>query len=129
MLIGQLELSYKALKQSDYTTIAKGETRDYPLYEVRGFIMDVARKTFTLDYLKQLVKEMSWYKMNDFQVHLNDNLIPLEYYSQNGMDPMTGYSAFRLESDVKKGGNNGLNQADLTSTDLFYTKDEFRELY
>ena len=29
---------------------------------------------------------------------------------------MTGYSAFRLESDVKKGGNNGLNQQDLTST-------------
>ena len=117
----------QALKQSDYTTIAKGETRDYPLYEVRGFIMDVARKTFTLDYLKQLVKEMSWYKMNDFQVHLNDNLIPLEYYSQNGMDPLDAYSAFRLESDIKKGGNNGLNQADLTSTDLFYTKDEFRE--
>ena len=40
---------------------------------------------------------------------------------------MTGYSAFRLESDVKKGGNNGLNQQDLTSTDLFYTKKEFKD--
>lgn len=64
--------------------------------------MDVARKTFTLDYLKQLVKEMSWYKMNDFQVHLNDNLIPLEYYSQNGMDPLDAYSAFRLNLILKK---------------------------
>ena len=87
-----------------------------------GFILDVGRKTFTLDYLKQVVNQMSWYKMNDFQVHLNDNLIGLE----NVADPMSAYSAFRLESDVKAGGNNGLNQADLTNTDMFYTKDEFR---
>lgn len=54
--------------------IPQGITRDYPLYEVRGFILDVGRKTFTLDYLKQVVQEMAWYKMNDFHVHLNDNL-------------------------------------------------------
>ena len=107
--------------------IPQGITRDYPLYEVRGFILDVGRKTFTLDYLKQVVQEMAWYKMNDFHVHLNDNLIPLEYYSKKNEDPMQAYSGFRLESDIKKGGNNGLNQADLTSTDVFYTKDEFRQ--
>ena len=111
----------QSLKQTN--DIPCGITRDYPLYEVRGFILDVGRKTFTLDYLKQVVKQMSWYKMNDFQVHLNDNLIGLE----NVADPMSAYSAFRLESDVKAGGNNGLNQADLTSTDMFYTKDEFRD--
>lgn len=79
--------------------IPKGQTRDYPLYEVRGFILDVGRKTFTMDYLQQVVKEMSWYKMNDFQVHLNDNLIGLE----NVKDPMKAYSGFRLESDIKEG--------------------------
>ena len=124
----------QALKQSDYTTIPQGITRDYPLYKVRGFILDVGRKTFTLDYLEQVVKEMSWYKMNDFQVHLNDNLIGLE----NKEDPMTAYSAFRLENDtVKEGGyltdaeGNPLTvdgeelqyEQDLTSTDLWYTKE------
>ena len=79
-----------------------------------------------MDYLQQVVKAMSWYKMNDFQVHLNDNLIPLENYSKAGKDPMTAYSGFRLESDIKKGGNGGKNKADLTSKDVFYTKDEFR---
>lgn len=128
----------QALKQSDYTTIPQGITRDYPLYKVRGFILDVGRKTFTLDYLKQVVKEMSWYKMNDFQVHLNDNLIGLE----NKEDPMTAYSAFRLENDtVKEGGyltdadGNRLTvdgeelqyEQDLTSTDLWYTKEEFKD--
>lgn len=65
--------------------LLKVKTRDYPLYEVRGFIMDVARKTFTLDYLKQLVKEMSWYKMNDFQVHLRQfNSIGILFTKWNG---------------------------------------------
>lgn len=116
----------QALKQGDNTSIAKGITRDYPLYPVRGFILDVGRKTFTMDYLEQLTKEMSWYKMNDLQIHLNDNLIPLEDYTNKGKDPMQAYSGFRLESNIKKGGNNGLNKADLTSTDVFYTKEEFR---
>ena len=128
----------QALKQSDFTTIPQGITRDYPMYEVRGFILDVGRKTFTMDYLEQVVKEMSWYKMNDFQVHVNDNLIGLE----NKEDPMTAYSGFRLENDtIKKGGilrdaqGNPLTvndqvleyEQDLTSTDLWYTKDEFRD--
>ena len=104
-----------------------GEARDYPLYKIRGFILDVGRKTFTMDFLKDVVQEMAWYKMNDLQVHLNDNYIFLENYTNTGRDPMTAYSGFRLESDIKKGGNNGLNQADLTSKDVFYTKDEFRD--
>ena len=127
----------QGLKLNNFETFPKGITRDYPLYEIRGYIMDVARRPFTMDFMEQIVKEMSWYKMNDFQVHINDNLIGLE----NKEDPMSAYSAFRLESSIKEGGTltdsdgnpvtlNGENlvyQQDLTSTDLFYTKDEFRD--
>ena len=109
-------------------TIAKGIARDYPKFEVRGFMLDVARKSFDLDYLYDTLKQMAYYKMNDFQIHLNDNYIFLEEYTSAGEDPMTAYSGFRLESDIKEGGNNGLNKADLTSKDVFYTKDEFRTL-
>ena len=56
--------------------IPQGVARDYPLYKVRGFILDVGRKTFTMDWLEDTVKQMSWYKMNDFQIHLNDNPDP-----------------------------------------------------
>lgn len=101
-----------------------GTARDYPLYKVRGIILDVGRKTFTLDWLKQMTKQMSFYKMNDFQIHLNDNLIPLEHYKNE--DVFQAYSAFRLESDVKKGGNNGKNQADLTAKDVWYSKKDFK---
>ena len=127
----------QGLKLNNFETFPKGITRDYPLYEIRGYIMDVARRPFTMDFLEQVVKEMSWYKMNDFQVHINDNLIPLESVS----DPMSAYSAFRLESSIKEGdtltdsdgnpvtlnGENLVYHQDLTSTDLFYTKDEFRD--
>lgn len=108
--------------------LPKGIVRDYPLYEVRGFILDVGRKTFTMEYLKQVVKLMAWYKLNDFHIHLNDNLIPLENYSKANKDPMSAYSGFRLESDIKEGGQGGLYKADLTSKDVWYTKDEFRQL-
>lgn len=108
-------------------TFPLGTARDYPLYKVRGLILDVGRKTFTLDWLKQMTKQLAWFKLNDFQIHLNDNLIPLEYYTNKGEDAMKAYSGFRLESNIKKGGNDGKNQADLTSTDVWYSKSDFKE--
>ena len=113
------------LTQTD-GTIPKGETRDYPKYEVRGFMIDVARRPFSWDIVDETAKTMAWYKMNDLQIHLNDNYIPLENYTNRGDDPMTAYEGFRMESNVKEGGNNGLNQTDLTSEDLYYTKDDMR---
>lgn len=111
------------LKQGD--NIPKGITRDYPKYSLRGFVLDVGRKMISMDYLKNTLKLMAWYKMNDLHLHLNDNYIFVERY-QNTANPYGAYSAFRLESNIKKGGNNGLNKQDLTSTDLFYTKAEFK---
>lgn len=106
-------------------SIPQGITRDYPLYKVRGLILDVGRKTFSLDWLKQMSKQLSWFKLNDFQVHLSDNYIWVEEYSDDTVH--TAYNGFRLESDIKKGGNGGKNKADLTSTDMWYSKDDFRE--
>lgn len=106
-------------------SIPQGVTRDYPLYKVRGLILDVGRKTFSLDWLKQMSKQLSWFKLNDFQVHLSDNYIWVEEYSDDTVN--TAYNGFRLESDIKKGGNNGKNKADLTSTDVWYSKADFRE--
>ncbi|MGT2609656.1 discoidin domain-containing protein [Streptococcus zalophi] len=116
----------QVLKQ-DPDQIAKGIARDYPKYARRGFVLDVGRKPVQLSTLKDMIKSLSWYKYNDFQLHLNDNYIWVEEY-QNTDNPYGAYSAFRLESDIKEGGNNGLNKADLTAKDLFYTKEEFRDL-
>lgn len=110
------------LKQNG-TTIPQGEMRDYPKYEVRGFMLDVGRLPIEMETIYDVAKTMSWYKLNDFELHLNDNLIFLEDYANKGLDPLDAYSAFRMESDIKNDEGEGI-----TAQDLYYTKDEFRQL-
>lgn len=84
-------------------TMPKGLTRDYPKYSVRSFSLDVARKPVSMETLNSIAKEMAYYKMNDFQVHLNDNLIFYEDYGSVETAMEKAYTGFRLESDIKKG--------------------------
>lgn len=93
--------------------LMKGKTLDYPQYAHRGLMIDVARKFFTMDYLQDYVKILSFYKMNELQIHLNDNGF-VEFFDN---DWNKTYAAFRLESDRFPG---------LTSKDGSYTKEEFR---
>lgn len=108
-------------------TMPYGITKDYPKYEVRGFMLDVARKPVSMETLQDISREMAYYKMNEFHIHLNDNLIFYEDYASAEEARELAYTGFRLESDVLEGGNDGLNQADLTNEDLYYTKAEFRD--
>ena len=101
-----------------------GRAWDAPRYALRGFMLDVGRLPIPMDYLKDVVRLMAWYKMNDLQLHLNDNYIFHEHYVDAGEDPFKkSYSAFRLESDIK-----GADGTPMTARDLFYTKRQFREL-
>lgn len=102
-------------EQSDIRSLAKGNMRDFPSYAVRGFMLDVARKFFTIDFLRDYVKFMAYYKMNTFQIHLNDNGFK-QYFEH---DWNKTYAAFRLECDTYPG---------LTAEDGFYTKQEFIDL-
>lgn len=102
-------------------TIPKGIIRDYPRYAVRGFGIDVARRPISMDTLYHIVETMSRQKMNTLQVHLNDNQI----ISQSDFDGTRSgalklYAGFRLESDITNKEGVGL-----TSTDLYYAKEEF----
>ena len=102
-------------EQSDTRSLAKGSVHDYPSYAVRGFMFDCARKFFTIDFLRDYVKFMAYYKMNTFQLHLNDNGF-MQYFEH---DWDKTYAAFRLECDTYPG---------LTAEDGFYTKKEFIDL-
>src|SRR5699024_9368223 len=95
--------------------IPKGIARDYPQFRVRGFVLDVARKFFSMQFLRKYVKLLSYYKMNDFHIHLNDN--GFKHYFGNNWD--STYAAFRLENETYPG---------LTAKDGFYTKQDFRAL-
>lgn len=101
-------------EQTSTHEIPKGKITDWPDYHVRGLSLDVGRKFFPMDYLKDLVKILSYYKLNSLRVHLNDN--GFHYYFNNDWDKT--YSAFRLESDTYPG---------LTARDGYYTKQEFKD--
>lgn len=101
-----------------------GTAVDFPRYGLRGFMLDVARTPYPLSYLKDVIRTMAWYKMNDLHLVINNNYIFHEHYVDNGHDPFKElYAAFRLESNMK-----GKDGTPLTAKDLFYTKKEFAEL-
>lgn len=103
------------MEQNDTHALPCGTITDWPDYAVRGFMLDCGRKFIPLEFLQDYVRIMSYYKMNTFQIHLNDNAFPRFYH----WDLMKTYSAFRLECDTYPG---------LTAQDGSYTKQEFIDL-
>ena len=99
-------------EQSDDRSLPCGIAEDKPRYELRGFMLDCGRKYIPMAYLRNLVKVMSYYKMNTLQIHLNDNGFK-KYFDE---DWNKTQAAFRLECDTYPG---------LTAKDGSYTKAEF----
>lgn len=99
-------------EQTEDHQLPIGKVRDWPDYSIRGFMMDCGRKFIPMVYLQDLVKIMSYYKMNVLQVHLNDNGFK-QFYNH---DWNKTYAAFRLECETFPG---------LTARDGYYTKQEF----
>lgn len=97
---------------ADNGQLSKGVIRDFPDYELRGFMLDCGRKYIPMSYLKGLSKVLSYYKMNVLHVHLNDNGFK-QYFNH---DWNKTYAAFRLECETFPG---------LTARDGYYTKREF----
>lgn len=102
-------------EQNKNQYLPKGIINDYPDYELRGFMLDCGRKFIPMHFLRDYVRIMSYYKMNTFQIHLNDNAF--SKFANN--DFAKTNAAFRLECDTYPG---------LTAEDGFYTKKEFIEL-
>ena len=102
-------------EQNTALTLPQGKAVDVPEYKMRGFMMDCGRKYIPMDYLRNLVKVMAYYKMNTLQVHLNDNGFR-QYF---GNDWNKTPAAFRLESTTYPG---------LTAKDGSYTKKEFIDM-
>ncbi|NSL88553.1 family 20 glycosylhydrolase [Chitinophaga sp. Mgbs1] len=99
-------------QDAQHRHIPQGITRDYPKYAVRSFVLDAGRKFFSIDFLRHYVKFMSYYKMNDFHIHLNDNGFA-KFFGDNWDST---YAAFRLENTTYPG---------LTAKDGAYSKREF----
>ena len=112
---------YKGSEDGGYSI---GTMRDYPRYETRGFLLDVARKPVSLEMMKEITRTMRYYKMNDFQAHLSDNYIWLGEYGKNGTEnnAFSAYEAFRLESGL----TNEAGESP-TAKDYSITKEQFKK--
>ena len=104
----------KQLMRDEFLRKGTLEITDVPKYRVRGILLDVGRKYIPLTYLRKLVDEMSYYKLNTLHLHLNDN----EICKDPKTDWSTKYAAFRLESST---------YPELTAKDGSYSKAEFRD--
>lgn len=87
--------------------IPKGTITDWPVYKHRMLMLDVGRKPFPMPVLKDYIRMMSWYKMNELHVHFSDEAFG------------GSYAAFRIQSDVFPG---------LAAKDFSYSKQDIREL-
>lgn len=93
------------LRQS--SDLPKGTIADWPDYKGRMLMLDVGRKLYPLPVLKDFIRLMAWYKMNELHLHLSDEAF-------GGT-----YAAFRVESKSFPG---------LAAKDLSYTAADLREL-
>ncbi|WP_329200088.1 MULTISPECIES: family 20 glycosylhydrolase [unclassified Streptomyces] len=82
------------------TTVPAGTAVDWPTKAERGLMVDQGRKFFTVDWLKQHIKELAYLKLNTFHFHLSDTF------------------GFRLESST---------HPEIVSTD-HYTKQDIADL-
>ena len=87
--------------------LPRGRIVDWPQYRLRMLMIDVARKPFPVPVLKDYLRMMAWYKMNELHLHLSDE-------SRGDR-----YAAFRIESKKFPG---------LAARDLSYSWQDLREL-
>lgn len=59
--------------QSGPWELPTGTIRDYPRFEWRGAMLDVARHFFSVDDVKRYIDLMAYYKLNRLHLHLSDD--------------------------------------------------------
>jgi len=106
------------------TNVPKGYARDYPAYEMRGGMIDVSRKFFSLDYIEELGKYMSWFKLNSLHLHINDDsgerdstfVVESKVYPEinkgNGENVWSQDDYRAMQKELKKFGVNVITEID-----------------
>ena len=54
-------------------TLPKGVAKDYPQYQIRGFLIDAGRYYYPPEYVKDFVKQMSYFKLNELHFHATES--------------------------------------------------------
>ncbi|MDG4856936.1 family 20 glycosylhydrolase [Streptomyces sp. T-3] len=86
-------------------TVARGTATDWPTHLSRGEMLDVGRKYFPVSYLKQQIRQMAWFKLNTFHLHLSDwngyriesakhpEIVAEQHYTKRELRDLDAYAA------------------------------------
>lgn len=137
-LYGTISVEQILYQADGNRTVPKGITRDYPAYEIRGVMLDVARTPYRIQQLQDYAKVLLWYKMNEYHLHINDNdncNISASVEDHSGFHRLESETFPSLKSEVKHAGV----PSDLINADYYennedyqgnptYTKEQWRAL-
>ena len=99
-----------------------GTVKDFPQYGYRGFMIDVGRHFFSVDYLKELIDVMALHNINIFHWHLTEDQgwrIEIKKYPK-----LTEIGSVRKETITAPGSG----KFDGTPVSGFYTQEEAKEI-
>lgn len=100
VLYGTVTVEQILYQDASHTKVPKGVIRDYPLYAVRGLTFDVARIPTRFQFLEDYSKILKWYKINEMQLHLNDNQWSEPAFSPDYEKWKEVEASHRLESEL-----------------------------
>ena len=95
-MFGTVTLEQILWMAGDHVSVPMGIIRDYPAYEVRGLKLDIARTPYRYQLLQDYARIMRWYKMNEYDLHINDN----DNANINGATFESHAGFHRLESET-----------------------------
>ena len=103
-------------------SLPAGTVKDFPRFDYRGFMIDVGRHFFSVDYLKELIDVMALHNINYFHWHLTEDQgwrIEIKKYPK-----LTEVGSYRKETISAPGSK----KFDGTPVSGFYTQEEAKEI-
>lgn len=103
-------------------SLPAGTVKDYPQYGYRGFMIDVGRHFFSVDYLKELIDVMALHNINYFHWHLTEDQgwrIEIKKYPK-----LTEIGSIRKETITAPGSG----KFDGIPVSGYYTQEEAKEI-
>jgi hexosaminidase len=102
------------------------QIEDYPRFGYRGFMLDVCRHFFSVEFVKKTIDMMAYYKLNNFHWHLTDDQgwrIEIKKYPR-----LTDIGSQRAQTVIGNYHDRTPQQFDNTPYGGFYTQDQIREV-
>lgn len=100
---------------------------DYPRFQWRGYMLDVARHFFPASHIYKVIDQMAMHKLNTLQLHLSDDQgwrIEILRYPK-----LTGVGAWRVNQEDKHWNNREAQKpGQVADYGGFYTQEEIRNI-